>query len=168
MYWKVAVSACLCVSQVRRQINSALIVLKKVSTAMTVSEAILQLPLELLWGITRISTLLAPVLPSASWPCQHALASRRATCGLWNIARTSDHFRGAWMLHGRNRNQCKPLELHGKMLCGVATQERHPLGALHRPKYLIYCYKSLSREQDFRNSCRCMKAIGQAPKSLAA
>jgi hypothetical protein len=33
MYWKIAVSAWRRVSQLRRQINSALMVLKKVSTA---------------------------------------------------------------------------------------------------------------------------------------
>jgi hypothetical protein len=33
MYWKMAVSACRRVSQVRRQISSALMVLKKVSMA---------------------------------------------------------------------------------------------------------------------------------------
>ena len=45
MYWKMAVSACRRVSQVRRQINSALIVLKKVSMASMARSEQVPLPL---------------------------------------------------------------------------------------------------------------------------
>lgn len=46
----------------------------------------------------------------------------------WNVPRTSDHFRVAWVLHGGIGTRRKGLESLGNVLCGVATQKA-PLGA---------------------------------------
>ncbi len=65
-----------------------------------------------------------------------------------NVAGTSGRFRVAWVLHGRIVNARKPLESCGNVLRCVATQERRPLGALHRPKHLISCVFLWLRGQD--------------------
>ena len=54
-----------------------------------------------------------------------------------NVPRTSGHCPVAWVLHGRNRNQCKPLESRRNVSFCVANAKSAPWEALRRLKSLI-------------------------------